>query len=302
VTRRHAPRGIRLQGSGFRKEQETQDFQSMNSTLLRRLHLILTGFIVNLLLVASAPAGGYEAIEIVQTRPDVTVRLLVIKANSKPSTALILFPGADGAKHFGEKDGRFWVSNNFLMRSARDLAAAGYLVVAVDAPSDQSCGMSDQFRTSPQHAKDIRKIMAYLREKHRMASLYLVGTSKGSISAAYLASVFDDPSIGGVILTAVYPPSECAGINFSEIDDPVLILHHLYDECRATPIQGAFDLKKKLTETPQVDLVVVTGGSLSASTPCNALSNHGFFGVEKPVLRVITDWLAGKPVPERIGK
>jgi len=91
----------------------------MNLTLLRRLHLIVTGFIVSLLLVASAFAAGYEAIEIVQTRPDVTVRMLIIKANSKPTTALILFPGADGTKHFGEKDGRFWVSNNFLMREGR---------------------------------------------------------------------------------------------------------------------------------------------------------------------------------------
>jgi dienelactone hydrolase len=254
------------------------------------------------LLVASALAAGYEAIEIVPTRPDVTVRLLVIKGNSKPSTALILFPGADGAKHFGEKDGRFWVSNNFLMRSARDLAAAGYIVVAVDAPSDQGHGMSDQFRTSPQHAKDVRKIIAYLKEKHRVASLYLVGTSKGTISAAYLESVLDEPAIEGVILTAVYSPAELCGIDFSEIDNPVLIIHHLYDECRFTPVQGAFELKKRLTESTQVDIVVATGGIPAASTPCNALSNHGFYGVEKPVVRVITDWLAGKPVPERIGK
>src|SRR5512136_3119076 len=159
-------------------------------------------WLISLTLAFSAVAGSYEAIEIVPTRPDVTVRLLVIKTNSKPTTALILFPGANGAKHFGEKDGRFWVSRNFLMRSARDLATAGYIVAAVDAPSDQSFGMSDPFRTSPQHAMDIRKIIAYLKEKHRVTSLYLVGTSKGTISAAYLASVFDDPSIGGVILTA----------------------------------------------------------------------------------------------------
>ncbi len=257
---------------------------------------------VSLWLVEPVLAAGYEAIEIVPTRTDVTVRLLVIKGNTKPTTALILFPGADGTKHFGEKDGRFWVGNNFLMRSARDLAASGYIVVAVDAPSDQSYGMSDTFRTSPQHAKDIRKIIAYLKEKHRVTSLCLVGTSKGAISAAYLASVFDDPSIGGVILSAVYSPADMGSIDFTEIDYPVLIIHHLYDECRATPVQGAFELKKKLTESPQVDIVVVTGGSLSASTPCNALSNHGFYGVEQPVVRVITDWLAGKPVPERIGK
>jgi len=274
----------------------------MHSTVLRRIQLVLAGLMAGLLAAASAAAGGYEAIEIVPTRPDVTVRLLVMKANAKPSTALLLFPGADGARHFGERDGRFWVSNNFLLRTARDFAAAGFMVVALDVPSDQSSGMTDRFRTSPQHAEDVRKIIAYLKEKHRISSLYLVGTSKGTLSAAYLAAAFDEPAVSGVILTAVYPPSEGAGIDFSDIDDPVLIVHHLYDECRVTPVQGAFELKKRLTESPQVDLVIVTGGSLSTSAPCNALSNHGFYGMERPVIQVMKDWIAGKAVPERIGR
>jgi dienelactone hydrolase len=269
---------------------------------ISKIYLVVAVWLLSWTLTSSAVAAGYEAIEIVPTRPDVTVRLLVIKTNSKPTTALILFPGADGAKHFGEKDGRFWVSKNFLMRSARDLAAAGYIVAAVDAPSDQSNGMSDQFRTSPQHAKDIRRIIAYLKEKHRVTSLYLVGTSKGTLSAAYLASVFDDPSIGGVILTAVYSPADMGSIDLTEIDDPVLIVHHIYDQCRVTPYQGAMELKKRLTESPKLDLVGVTGGIPPASGPCEALSSHGFYGVEQPVVRVITDWLAGKPVPERISK
>jgi dienelactone hydrolase len=274
---------------------------SMNHRI-SKIYLVVAVWLLSWMLTSSAVAAGYEAIEIVPTRPDVTVRLLVIKANSKPSTALLLFPGADGTKHFGEKDGRFWVSKNFLMRSAGDLAAAGYIVVAVDAPTDQSSGMSDQFRTSPQHAKDIRKIIAYLKEKHRVTSLYLVGTSRGTVSATYLASVFNDPSIGGVILTAVYSPADLGSIDFSEIDDPVLIVHHIYDQCRVTPYHGAVDLKNRLTESPKVDLVGVTGGIPPASGPCEALSNHGFYGVEQPVVRVITDWLAGKPVPERISK
>jgi len=271
-------------------------------THIRRILFTLAGFMVSLWLVAPVLAAGYEAIEIVPTRPNVTVRLLVIKANSKPVTALILFPGANGSKHFGERDGRFWVSNNFLMRSARDLASAGYIVVAVDAPSDQISGMSDSFRTSPAHAKDTRKIIAYLKEKHHVTSLYLVGTSRGTISAAYLSSVIDDPMIGGVILSAVYPPADLGSIDFSEIDDPVLIIHHVYDQCRVTPYQGAMDLKNRLTESPKVDLVGVSGGIPPASGPCEALSNHGFYGVEQPVVRAMTDWLAGKPVPERISK
>ena len=276
--------------------------QSVGGTTGLKASVAAACLLIMLATAATAFAGGYEAIEIVPTRPDVTVRLLVIKANGKPSTALLLFPGADGTKHFGEKDGRFWVSSNFLMRSAKDLAAAGYIVVAVDAPSDQSCGMPDRFRTSPSHAKDIRKVIAYLKEKHRVSSVYLVGTSKGSLSAAFLASDFSEPAIGGVILTSVYPPSESGGIDFTDIDDAVLIIHHLYDECRATPIQGAFDLKKSLTESPRVDIVVVTGGSLAASSPCNALSNHGFYGMEKPVIQVMKDWISGRAVPERIGR
>ncbi len=274
----------------------------MYLTIPRRFHLILTGFIISFAMVTSAIAGSYEAIEIVPTRPNVTVRLLVIKANSKPSTALILFPGANGSKHFGERDGRFWVSNNFLMRSARDLASAGYVVAALDAPSDQSSGMSDSFRTSSQHAEDTRKIIAYLKEKHRVTSLYLVGTSRGTISVAYLASVIDDPSILGEVLTAVYPPADLGAVDFSEIDDPVLIVHHVHDPCRVTPYHGAVELKNRLTESSKVDLLGVTGGIPAASGPCEALSNHGFYGMEQPVVRVITDWLAGKSVPERISK
>ena len=268
----------------------------------QRVYTILAGFIISLVLAGSAIAGSYEAIEIVQTRPDVTVRLMVLKGNSRPSTALLLFPGADGTKQFGEKDGRFWVGNNFLARSARELATAGFIVVAVDAPSDQSQGMPDSFRTSPRHAKDIRKVINYLKEKHRFTSLYLVGTSKGTLSAAYLAAVLDEPALEGTILTAVYPPSGYSAFDLTDIDDPVLIIHHLYDECRATPVQGAFELKQRLTESPRVDIVVVTGGSIAASSPCNALSNHGFYGVEKPVVQVMKDWISGKPVPEKISK
>lgn len=276
--------------------------QSVGGTTGLKASLAAACLLIMLATAATAVAGGYEAIEIVPTRPDVTVRLLVMKANAKPATALLLFPGADGAKHFGERDGRFWTSSHFLLRAARDFVAAGFVVVALDAPSDQCNGMPDRFRTSPKHAEDVRKVIGYLKEKHRVSSLYLVGTGKGALSAAYLASVFDDPAVEGVILTAVCPPPEFAGVDFAEIDDPVLIIHHLYDECRATPIQGAFELKKRLTESPRADLVVVTGGSMAASTPCGALSNHGFYGMEKPVVRVVKDWISGKNVPERIGK
>ena len=49
--------------------------------------LAVLSLLISAAVAASAFAAGYEAIEIVPTRPDVTVRLLVIKANAKPSSS-----------------------------------------------------------------------------------------------------------------------------------------------------------------------------------------------------------------------
>jgi hypothetical protein len=46
--------------------------------------------------------------------------------------------------------------------------------------------------------------------------------------------------------------------------------------------------------------VGVVGVIPPASGPCESLSNHGFYGMDQAVVRVIADWVAGKPVPERI--
>ena len=63
------------------------------------------------------------------------------------------------------------------------------------------------------------------------------------------------------------------------------------------------DMDKQFTMLKNKEIIVgVTGGIPPASGPCNALSRHGFYGVEQPVIRVIKDWMAGKPVPERISK
>ncbi len=263
---------------------------------------ICLAFLASVLFTASAFAAVYEAIEIVPTRPDVSVRMLVIKANPKPSTALMIFPGGDGAKQFGEKEGRFFVSKQFLMRSARELAGLGFAVVAVDSPSDQKFGMTDRFRKSPEHLADVRKIIAYLKEKHRVTSLYLVGADKGTISALNSASVLDDPAIGGVILATVSASADYRGVDMEDVDYPVLILHHVNDECRLTPFSSALKLKTEMTESPRVDLVEVTVVKQPSMGNCDPQSNHGFYGAESAVLRVMADWIAGKPIPAKITK
>ena len=60
-------------------------------------------------------------------------------------------------------------------------------------------------------------------------------------------------------------------------------------------------LKNKLSGSSKVNFIEVQGGDPPQSGPCKAMSYHGFLGREDQVVRVIADWIAGKPVPAQIG-
>ncbi len=34
---------------------------------------------------------------------------------------------------------------------------------------------------------------------------------------------------------------------------------------------------------------------------CGAFTEHGFIGKESEVVKVITDWAQGKPIPDKVG-
>lgn len=90
-------------------------------------------------------------------------------------------------------------------------------------------------------------------------------------------------------------------IALDAITVPVLFVHHRDDGCRATPIGSTRRLTSSFRRSPRVDFVEVQGGDPPISEPCQARSAHGFLGKERDVAAVITDWIAGKPVPKQIG-
>ena len=211
-----------------------------------------------------------------------------------------MFPGGEGANHFQVKKGQIKLGINFLVRTSPDFVARGLAAAIVDVPSDQSWGMSDAFRTSHKHELDIRAVIDFLSDQG-LNPIFLVGTSRGTLSVAYLGTILEDKRIEGMVLTSSLGGSRfLEGFPLNKIPYPVLIVHHLHDECKVSQFLGAKELISKFSQSPNVDFVEVQGGKSPQSGPCQPLSYHGFWGMEKPVVDVITNWIFGNPIPRKI--
>jgi pimeloyl-ACP methyl ester carboxylesterase len=255
---------------------------------------------------ASAPAFAQDVVS-VPTRPGVTVRVLLVAPAGEPSATLLVFPGGLGDNHFSERDGRVVVGGNFLVRTARHFAARGLLVAVIDTPSDQPKGMDDPFRMGRAHVEDVTKVLEAL-EGRAPAPIFLAGTSRGTLSAAFLAASLRDPHVKGLVLTTSLGDSG-RGRNrtvtvydapLKRITMPVLVVHHREDACWASPFGAATGIPAALSGSAKVDFVAVSGGDPPRSDPCEAFAAHGFVGRELLVVGVIADWIAGKPVPRQL--
>ncbi|HZS82284.1 MAG TPA: alpha/beta hydrolase [Stellaceae bacterium] len=248
-----------------------------------------------LFLILAPAASAEERIEL-PTRPGVTQPFYLTKPKGQPRASLILFPGGFGTlEHYGPADLR---RGNFLVRSRDLFVARGFTVAVMDVPSDER-SLSDGFRLGAAHRSDIAAVIAYLRQAAN-APVWLVGTSRGTLSAANAATL---PAGGadGVVLTSTLlrrAGKRGDGTIFdadpSRITIPVLIVHNREDACPACPFELAADLLQRLARAPRKDLIAVAGGDPPISPPCRALSRHGYLGIEDQVVAAISDWITAR--------
>jgi hypothetical protein len=235
-----------------------------------------------------------EELVTLKTRDDVTQTYLLTHNNDETRRFVaILFAGGAGNINLRlRRDGSFVGSNNFLIRVREMFAAGSVATAAVDGPSDMP-SMTDGFRMSDKHATDIGFVVKDLRRRFPQAKIVLVGTSRGTVSAAYTGLALGG-DIDGVVLTAtVFNSSKSgagvAGFDFSKIKVPLLFVHHLEDACSYCPYSGAAQLSGRFP------LISVSGGLPPQSGPCDALSAHGFLGKEAETVAAINQWITGKP-------
>lgn len=254
-----------------------------------------------LLLALSTPAFALTEVRTIPTRPGVTMDFLVMTPESAGMhDALILFPGGNGAGPFRMADGGVATGWSFLVRSAGDFIGSGLSVFAVAPPSDHPTGMSTGFRESSEHAEDIATLARYL-EQLGYERIFLVGNSRGTLSAAFLGTRIKDSHLKGIVLTSSLEYENfLRWLPLEQLRLPVLMVHHHDDACRVSSIEEARVTQAALRATTTVDFTEVNGGAYPRSAPCDNLSAHGFFGVEEKVVGVIAGWIEGQKAPDRI--
>ena len=251
-------------------------------------------------LLASVAARADQIVTL-KTRADVTqAYLLLADAEAKPQAIAVMFPGGQGQVRLPADISRLKLGKrgNFLVRTRSLFRDRELAVAIVDSPSDREAGMDDGFRTGRTHAEDIGGVIKDLRGRFPSAKIVLVGTSRGTLSAAYVGSSLG-PAVDGVVLTSsVFQSTRrsigLSGFDFGAIKAPLLFVHHAEDGCRACPYSVAQGLGRTYP------LITVRGGKPAESDECEPLSAHGYFGKEAETVSAIKSWLLGQPYPRMI--
>ena len=248
-----------------------------------------------MVLAAGRPARADEELIRLPTRPGVTQPFWVMRPLGAPVASVILFTGGPGL--LGSERKPVLTSKNFLIRSRDKFAAAGFLVASVDGPTDHPEGLDDAFRGSAEHARDIAAVIAYLRQKAAVP-VWLIGTSRGTLSAANAAARLPGGADGLVLTSSVVVSNRNVGtiqatVDLGSITIPTLVVHNRDDACMACPFAAVPGLVDRLTRAPRKELIAVSGGSPPLSDPCEALSRHGYIGIEDEVVGKIAAWIKG---------
>ena len=259
--------------------------------------LLVLAHVLVVVFISAAWAQATRVVDI-PTRPGVTQRILLLGPDN-PKAAVILFPGGHGGLRISSDGGFQWGEGNFLVRTRDGFAAQGLLVAVVDAPSDrQSPPYLNKFRQTPEHVADIKAVIAWLKQQARVP-VWLVGTSRGTQSAAFIATQLAPADGGpdGLVLTSTILSDDkgrpVPDMELNKIGVPVLVVHHKRDGCKHCAYAGIPHLMDKLSAAPKKELLTFDGGR-TRGDPCEAMAYHGFNGIEKDVVATIAQWIETK--------
>jgi hypothetical protein len=232
----------------------------------------------------------------VPTRPGVHQRILLI-APERPAASVILFAGGSGLVDI-RADGTLGRRGNFLVRSRHFFARERLLVAVIDAPSDRIEGPAlDYFRQSADHAFDVAQVIALMR-REAPVPVWLVGTSRGTISVANAAIRLKAQGPDGVVFTSSMvgrSAERVPSMGIEAIRVPALVVHHQHDECRFCLFSDVPSLMNGLRGAARLELISFTGGGPVRGDPCEAFHYHGFIGIEAQVVQRIANWIKSHP-------
>lgn len=225
----------------------------------------------------------------VPTRDGVTTTLFWETVPNAEAT-VFLFPGGSGG--FGKVEDGKAMGNNFLVRSEPYFLANGFNVAIFGRPSD-SKELDYPDRVSETHMTDVRKVLEFVKSKSD-APVWIVGTSRGSVSATATAINLQNAIAGLVLSSSVVNYKKVGAVpkqDLAAIKIPVLVLHHSKDECVLCRPYEVPAVLRGLSNAPVKKEIMVDGGANPSGDACSALHWHGFIGMEQEAVNLISDWI-----------
>jgi len=261
------------------------------STMLRAMATIAL-CIISMTLFAQGD-GPFEAkFERLSTRSGVTVPIWVIFPK-QVQACVVLFSGGGGRLNISAEG--ISKTGNFLIRSRDKFVAHNMLVLIPDVGSDQ--GDLWDIRIGADHLDDIKKMILWLRDRCPNKPVWLIATSRGTISAAAVAaktSANEGPD--GIVLSATVTQTSNSGsdsvysTDIDEITVPTLLVHHQDDDCYVTPYSALAELYDGLKKVKQKRIKSFTGGK-NIGHECRVKSYDGFNGIEQEVVDFVSEWI-----------
>jgi len=241
------------------------------------------------LLAATFSAHAQGSTFKVPTREGVSTTVFW-EATQDAKATVLLFPGAGGG--YGRVENGKATSGNFLVRSAPYFAANGFNVAIFGRPNGKELDYAD--RTTAEHMTDLAKVLEFVKQKSDRP-VWLVGTSRGTVSATAMAINVHDPAIAGLVLTSSIvsyaTPGAVPRQDLKAIQMPVLVYHHAKDACKLCQPHEVEWILKGLSNAPVKKLMMVDGGADPRGDACDALHWHGFIGMEREAVDQIAGWI-----------
>jgi len=255
----------------------------------------------------AAPAACGEVITI-RTHGDTTTRYAYASPPNAKAT-VVLLAGGGGHLDLDDQGCPRALTGNSLVRSIPHFHALGFATALVDAPSDHpgEDGLGG-FRLTAEHAGDLGKVIADARARNK-APAWLIGTSRGSISAANAAARLTGAAAAdGVVLTSAlmygnrglksWVIQTVFDVALESIRLPLLVVGHAEDKCLRSPPDQMERITARTRGTRQ-QVVTVTGGPGRSGPPslaaCEGRAPHGFADQEAEVAAGIARFIGGGP-------
>ena len=215
---------------------------------------------------------------------------IYVMTQPQATATLVLLPGGDAGT--GKVVDGQPTSKNFLVRSRALFAAQRFNVIVVFRASDLQ-RLDYDYRISATHVQELAAVVGHAKQLSD-APVWLVGTSRGTVSGTAATVAWPQGTVQGLVLTSSvtsHKPGAIATQAIGKIAVPTLVVHHKQDACKICLPHEAARITEGLKSAPIKKFIMVEGGSDPVGDPCDALHWHGFIHHEKETVELISNWI-----------